>query len=243
MATGDQQDMHTRLRALMPKRWLPVNAPNEDAKLSGPAWALSTVYAQITYTALQTRIKTATDGWLDVISYDFFGDALPRLTNEGDGPFRARILANLFVKGPTRQCMVNVLQLLTGKAPTIFEPGNASDSGGWDAMYWDMTGGWGDYLPFQAFVTVYRPDTSLVSLGEWDAWRFAWDAYGAWSDSSPNAITDAALIAAVESTRALSTVVWMRIADAPLIKPSISFAPLGQFVLVESTLGVTQNPV
>lgn len=217
MATGDQQDMLTRLRALMPKSWLPVAAPIESAKLSGPAWALSTAYAQLTYVALQTRIKTATDGWLDIISADFFGTRLPRLPNEQDDPFRTRILANLFVKGPTRADMSNVLTLLTGRAPTIFEPGNASDSGGWDGINgWDVAGAWGDFRPYQSFLTVYRPDQALVDLGEWDTWRLAWDAYGAWSDSSPNAVTDAALIAAVESTRAIATVVWMRIADGPV---------------------------
>ena len=219
MAIGDQQDMLTRLRALMPKSWFPVSAPNESAKLSGAAWALSTAYAQLAYVALQTRIKSATDGWLDIISADFFGTRLPRLTNEQDEPFRARILANLFVKGPRRVDMINVLTLLTGRAPAIFEPSNADDSGAWDApFYWDAGvsagGAWGDPLPYQSFITVYRPSQALVSLGEWDAWRFAWDAYGAWSDSSPNAITDAALIAAVESTRALATIVWMRIADS-----------------------------
>ncbi|WP_083615571.1 hypothetical protein [Paraburkholderia sp. SOS3] len=73
-------------------------SPNFDATLQGPAWALSSIYAQITYAALQTRIATATDGYLDLISNDFFGTSLPRLTNEPDGDFRARILANLFVK-------------------------------------------------------------------------------------------------------------------------------------------------
>ena len=211
--------MLERLRALMPKSWLPVVAPNEEAKLSGPAWALSTAYAQITYIALQTRIKTATDGWLDIISADFFGTALPRLTNETDAAFRSRILANLFVKGPTRANMSNVLTLLTGKAPTIFEPSNATDSGGWSAggMYWAATGAWGSPRPYQAFVTVYRPDQSMVSIGEWNTWRLAWGAYGGWSSATPKAITDATLIAAVESTRPLGTVMWMRIANAPVL--------------------------
>ena len=244
MATGDQQDMLTRLRALMPKSWFPISAPNETAKLSGPAWALSTVYAQITYAALQTRIKTATDGWLDVISYDFFGTALPRLINEQDGPFRARILANLFVKGPTRADMVAVLTLITGRGPRIIESSNATDTGGWDAgCYWDVPGSWGDPLPYHCAIDVYRPSQTLVDAGEWDTWRLAWDAYGAWSDASPTAINDAALIAAVESTRPLGTVVWMRILSSP-IGSAVSFSVLGStFILGQSSLGVTYNPV
>ena len=221
MATGDQTDILSRLRALLPVSWFPVSAPNLDASLAGAAWAFSSNYAQLTYVALQTRIKTATDGWLDVISYDFFGTTLPRLTNETDGAFRARILANLFVKGPTRSCMSKVLELITGSAPSIFEPSNTSDSGGWDSGFYFDTGipeggGWGDPLPFQSFVTAYRPAGGNIDLGEFDAYTFSWDSWGAWSDGSPVSITDAAIIAAVESTRMLGTIVWLRIANSPV---------------------------
>lgn len=219
--TGDQQDMLTRLRALLPKSWFPVSAPNEDAKLSGAAWALSSVYSQLTYVALQTRIKTATDGWLDVISYDFFGTDLPRLTQETDGAFRSRILANLFVKGPTRTDMANVLTLITGIAPVIFEPSNTMDSGGWDGQfYFDAGaasgGGWGDPLPYQALVTAYRPSSAAIDLGELDAYTFMFDAWGAWSDDSTANVTDAAIIAAVESTKPLGSLIWLRIANSPV---------------------------
>jgi len=218
---GDPQDFQSRLASGLPARWFASPSPVLDGLQAGSAWAYSSAYNNLTYVAAQTRIKTATGISLDIISTDFFGSNLPRLTNEGDGPFRSSILANLFIKGPTRGNLSAVLQLLTGKAPAIFEPGNTSDSGAWDAQfYWDAGvasgGGWGDPLPYQAFLTVYRPDISLVSLAEWDAWRFAWDAYGAWSDATPNAITDAALIAAVESTRALGITVWMRIASSPI---------------------------
>ncbi len=218
---GDQIDMLARLRALLPKSWFPQVAPNLDASLAGAAWAMSANYTQLTYVALQARIKTATDGWLDVISADFFGTTLPRLTNETDGAFRTRILANLFVRGPTRSCMSAVLTLITGRVPTIFEPSNTSDSGGWDGgLYWDAGmpsgGAWGDPMPYQSLVTAYRPIGGAVDLGEYDAFTFSWDSFGAWSDGSPTAITDASIIAAVESTRALGTKVWLRIASNPV---------------------------
>ena len=219
---GDQADFQQRLRSLIPKSWFPSgNSPNFDATLQGSAWALSSVYAQITYAALQTRIKTATDGWLDIISGDFFGTSLPRLLNESDGPFRARIFANLFVKGPRRGDMANVLTLITGRAPLIFEPSNTSDSGGWDSrLYWDIgTGsGWGDPMPYQCLITAYRPIGSAVDLGEWDAYTFSWDSFGAWSDTPITSITDVAIIAAVESTKPIATVCWLRIANS-LVSP------------------------
>ncbi|MFM0155700.1 hypothetical protein [Paraburkholderia sediminicola] len=214
---GDKNDFFTRLKAQIPASWF-KSSPNFDATLQGPAWAMSTIYAQITYAALQTRIKTATDGYLDLISNDFFGNELPRLANETDGAFRARILANLFVKGPTRGNMSAVLKLITGRVPDIFEPSNTTDSGGWDgAFYWDTgVGKWGAPMPYQSFVTAYRPITNAQSLGELDSWRWSFDSYGAWSDAPITSVTDAAIIAAVESTRMTGTVVWLRIANNPV---------------------------
>lgn len=213
---GSRADLFNRLKALIPRSWFGLS-PNFDATLQGPAWALSSNYAQITYAALQTRIKSATDGYLDLIACDFFGIALARNVLESDGAFRARILANLFVKGPTRKDMRTVLTLITGKAPVIFEPGNTADSGGWDGgFYFDREGGWGDPLPYQSMVTAYRPIGGIVSLGEWDANRFSFDADAWWSDEQPDSITDTAIVAAVEATRALGTTVWLRIADGPV---------------------------
>jgi hypothetical protein len=215
---GDSQDMLQRLQQGLPIGWFGDNATNVQAIQSGTAWAHANIYSQITYTALQTRIKTATAPFLDIISVDFFGaGVLPRLPNETDGSFRARILGNLFVKGPCRADMNNVLTLVTGRAPTIFEPSNTKDSGGLDSLfYWDSgLGQWGDPLPFQSFVTAYRPANDTIDLGEWDA-RIFLDAYGAWSEGTPISMTDAAIIAAVESTKALGTVVWLRIADGPI---------------------------
>jgi len=131
---GDITDLAARLKAQIPVSWF-KSSPKFDATLQGPAWALSTIYSQITYAALQTRIATATDGFLDLIANDFFGTNLLRLTNETDGAYRTRILANLFVKGPTRANMSAVLALITGRTPDIFEPSNTNDSGGWDGAF------------------------------------------------------------------------------------------------------------
>jgi hypothetical protein len=220
MSTGDTNDIVARIQSYLPRGWFGdlTQTPNLNAVLKGAAWGLSNQYAFLTFAGLQTRIKTATGGWLDIISNDFFGTGLPRLPNETDGAFQARILANLFIKGPTRANMSAVLTLITGRVPTIFEPSNTTDSGGWDAQfYWDTgVGRWGDPLPYQSLITAYRPTGGLQSLMEWDTYRMAFDAYGYWSDSQATSVTDAAIIAAVESTKAVGTVVWLRIADGPV---------------------------
>src|SRR3984957_19084211 len=98
MATGDQNDMLARIKALLPNGWFRGLTPVLDALLSGYAWSLSFIYQLIQYAQLQTRIATATDGFLDLISFDFFGGSLPRKSQEYDAPFRSRILAQLFLE-------------------------------------------------------------------------------------------------------------------------------------------------
>ena len=216
-AIGSQADCFARLKALIPRSWFKAS-PNFDATLQGAAWALSRLYALLMYARLQMRIRSAADGFLDIVANDYFGAAMARLTQEGDTSFRGRILANLFAKGPTRKDMAHVLTLLTGNAPAIFEPGNAADSGGYDGgAFFDAAGAWGDPLAYQAFVTAYRPAVNDMSLGEYDSPREWLDASGYYSDAQPASVSDAAIAAAVESTRPLGTIVWLRIADAPIV--------------------------
>jgi len=215
-AIGSQGDMFNRLKALIPRSWF-TSSPNFDATLQGSSLALAMNWALIQYAVLQMRIKTAIDGFLDIVSLDYFGALLPRLTQESDASFRNRILANLFVKGPTRADMIRVLTILTGRAPAVFEPSNILDSGGYDSSaFFDCTGAWGDPLPYQSFVTAYRPSVGVVSLGEYDTVREWQDVSGYYSDPEQGSISDAAITAAVETTRALGTVVWLRIADNPV---------------------------
>lgn len=212
-AIGSQADCFVRLKTLFPPSWF-KSSPNFDATLQGAAWALSQLYALAMYARQQMRIATAADSFLDIVSTDYFGAALPRLTQEGDASFRSRILANLFVRGPARRDMAAVLQRLTGQTPAIFEPGNATDSGGYDGgAFFDVAGAWGDPLPYQAFVTARRPAVSDTSLGEYDTPREWLDAAGYYSDAQPESVSDAAIAAAVESTRPLGTIVWLQIAD------------------------------
>jgi hypothetical protein len=75
--TGDQTDILGRIKALLPFRWFPDTTPVLDALLSGIAWSLALIYSLIQYAKNQTRIATASDGFLDLISYDFFGINLP----------------------------------------------------------------------------------------------------------------------------------------------------------------------
>ena len=166
MATGDQGDILNRLISYLPKSWWDGNTnPVRDAVLSGLAAAHAWLYSLLAYVRLQTRIKTAREGFLDLISQDYFGGALPRNTNENDAHFLTRILINLFRERATRHGVIRVLQDLTGKTPQIVEVLNPWDCGGYGEpnVGYGASGAYGSMsLPYQAFVLAYRPTTSGI---------------------------------------------------------------------------------
>ena len=83
---GSVPDMVSRLRAVIPASWFPITAPSAtvsatpilDALLSGIAQAWSFCYALMVFVRQQTRIATATGGFLDMICIDLFGSVLKR---------------------------------------------------------------------------------------------------------------------------------------------------------------------
>lgn len=220
MATGDQSDIYHRLRGYLP-RWFgdEAQSPVINALLQGLAYGGAYVYSLYAYAKLQTRILTATDGWLDMIAADFFGSALLRSASQSDASFRARIILNLFRERATRNGMVKVLTDLTGRAPTIIEPTRPADTGvyGGPLIGYSIAGAYGSILmPYQAFVIAYRPlGTGIPSVA---GYGVSTGGYGQasqadWASLSmiQNAVQDADIYAAIEATRPVGTIVWASI--------------------------------
>lgn len=188
MAVGSQQDFVRRLKNELPSRWFPITGPSDttsqspilDAVLNGIAYGWSQIFSLIQYTMEQTRIATATDVFLDLVSHDYLGTSLPRNPNETDAQFRKRIQTAILAPKATRPAMVQALTTLTGRTPTIFEPANPSDTGGYggngtplgtglaygtpggtSGLAGNSLGGAGGYgslaYPFQAFIVAFRP--------------------------------------------------------------------------------------
>lgn len=173
MAIGDTDDMVGRLRAALPTRWFATtqtgaesNTPVLDGVLAGLGSAWSWFYDLFNYADLQSRISTATDVFLDIIAFDYFGGKVWRRDSESDAIFRARIKRELIRPRATRAALEQAITDLTGMAPIIFEPANATDTGGyydgtpthWTGLAYGYAGGYGNLsLPFQAFVTAFRP--------------------------------------------------------------------------------------
>jgi hypothetical protein len=228
--TGDQSDMRTRLLAALPKGWFPDEAPILSALLCGLSSAWAWLYSLLAYVRQQTRIATATDGWLDLIARDFGGPPWGRQTGETDAAFSARIRRNLQALAATRPALIAAVTSLTGRAPTVFEPAYPPDTGGFGTggLGWNTTGGWGTLtLPFQCFVTAYRPagggiansggwgglaagvSTSNLALGGWNTGALQ---YGN-ASLIEGQITDAQILSTVANCMPAAAIAWTALAD------------------------------
>lgn len=172
MATGDQNDMAARIKAVLPP-WFGTPSPILAALLAGIGAIWAFVYGLLAYVTLQTRIATATDIFLDMISLDFFGNDLPRDPGESDAAFRNRIDQDILRPRATRAALSQALVDLTGRAPVIFEPERPEDTGSYNhgGAGYGVAGGWGDLgLPFQCFVTAFRPqENGIANVAGWNA--------------------------------------------------------------------------
>ncbi|WP_435018507.1 hypothetical protein TA3x_000481 [Tundrisphaera sp. TA3] len=219
MAIGDKNDFLSRIKALLPRGWFGDETPILDAVLSGIGKALADVYGLIGYARLQTRIASATDGFLDLVSLDFFGDTLPRRNGESDGAFRQRIKAQLLLEKGTRRGLVRALEILTGRTPLVFEPARPADTGGYNAgvMGYNLAGAYGSLaLPAQIFVTAYRPMGAGVPnvAGYGDpqgAYNTGSQVQYASRDMIAGAVTDEDIYKAIDGVMPAGTTAWSRI--------------------------------
>jgi hypothetical protein len=183
------------------------------------------MYAMLRYAKSQTRIATASDIWLDLISWDFFGKRLKRGPSEGDDALRSRIMLEMFRERATRSAVETVLEELTGRAPIIFEAARSSDTGGYTSLdgqgggvAYNAAGGWGSLvLPFQCFVTAYRPNNG--GIGQVTGWGGFAGGYGigaieyASLDMAQAQVTDADIYSAITGVLPAATIAWTQIID------------------------------
>jgi hypothetical protein len=149
-----------------------------------------------------------------MISVDFFGNSLLRLPLEQDSAFEIRIKNDLLRPRATRSAVSIALQQFTGRAPLIFEPALTSDTGGYTlgGLGYGVAGGWGNLsLPFQAFITAFRPQGSgIAQLAGYGTGGIP--AYGN-PDMEPTPIPDASIFAAIPPLLPAATIAWVRISN------------------------------
>lgn len=215
---GDQADMLQRLQRLMPNGWFQTGAvPIRDGMLTGIANVFAFIYKLMAYVRLQTRIATATDGFLDIIAFDFFGGKLTRGI-QNDASFRASIISFLFRKRCTRQAIIDVIEDLLGTTPIVTEPLRSADVGCWDAtMYYDVAGVMGDTgMPLQCFVDVSIPAVvGQPRVGGYGSSVGAYSTPSRLEYITPDAHTDQiaaqSIYTALDSVRPVTGVIWVKI--------------------------------
>lgn len=219
MAKGDKNDFYARLRSLLPTGWFADNSPLLNSVLVGAAQTLALCYALYRYGHKQTRISTATDGWLDMAANDFFGDALQRQVDMTDDVFRKQTMNHLFRECGTRQAIIRVLKEMTGKTPVVFEPQRPEDTGsyGGPALGYGTAGGYGSLMmPYQAFVIVRRHHFSaLPYIAGYhttpSGYRMPSRGQYVSLDKFRGEVTDAQIYAAVAEVKLEGTLVWVRL--------------------------------
>jgi hypothetical protein len=217
--TGDTNDMLARLKLVLPVRWFGDVTPVLDAVLSGLASAWSNLYGLLANVRLQARIATASGVFLDIAAGDYCGSGLVRRVGEPDAAYSARIRVNLLAPRATRAGVIAALVNLTGRTPVVFEPLNATDTGGYNVnLGYNVTGGYGsENLPFQFFVTAYRPNATPVSnAGGYNAGPGGYNTapmFYADLTQFAGAVSDAEIYAAVAGVLPTSTVAWTRISN------------------------------
>jgi len=164
-------------------------------------------------------MATASEGWLDMTAYDFFGNNLKRPEGMSDDLFRRLMKRNLFRERGTRQAITNILEDLTGNIPKIVEPQRPQDTGAYSAPIsgYGVAGGYGSTrLPYQAFVTVHRGKRRGIPGVA--GYRVSTAGYRQPSQGEyvsremvADSLTDAQLLAAVASVKMEGTIVWVRL--------------------------------
>lgn len=214
-----QAAVTTRLKYLIPNGWFASALKN--AVLTGISNAYTFIYALLEYLEPQTRISSATDGFLDLIAADFFGETLRRKSGQTDPSFRANILANLIRERGTRRAVISILTQLTGRAPIIIEPTRPLDTGvyGGPGLGYGVAGSYGSLLlPFQAFVIAFRPQSagipSVAGYGI-STGAYSTPSQAEYADLSfvQDFLSDSDIFDAIASVIPEATIAWTRISS------------------------------
>lgn len=233
---GTPNNIADRIKKIIPGRWFLWIAPYRDALLGGLADSASWNYSLIAWARLQTRIATATDVWLDIISYDFMGRYLPR-RGLPDNQFQPLISATILQERVTRAGMQSAISKLVGVAPTIIEPWNPNDCGGYGTnnSAYGRAGYWGSVaLQNQVFIKISRialGPSGVPNVAGYGSWAGGWSSAATSSSSLTSTtygsteyigsqvnqvgVTDPVIEQIIGAVRPTATLAWIRFGDTP----------------------------
>jgi len=204
---------------VLPAQWFSDSSPILEAVLAGVASAWVEVFALLDATSAQRRVGTASGVFLDIAALDYFGQGLTRRPAEVDTAYSVRIQQNLIRPRATRAGVVQALQDLTGRVPSVFEPRNPVDTGGYNLnMGYGLAGGYGSMtIPYQFFVRAYRPNNLPVSNASGyvvgpGGYNAAPSFYADTSEFQGN-ISDAEIYANIAAVAPTTSIAWTTISN------------------------------
>lgn len=220
MAVGDSDDFVRRLRSLIPSGWIAqysltgqFSAYVSQAVLGGLADSLSWCYGLLQGAKAATRRLTLV-GWLiDLDAVGFFGITFLRRSGESDASFSLRYRKEVFRPRGRRQDIIAALTDLTGRTPTLIEPWNPADTAAYDYSFYDHCIYGTLDLPFQYFITVFRPvSPGIPNIAGYD-YGFYDAPTTAYIDLSEvvSPISDVDLYAAVARNTAAGVIPWTQL--------------------------------
>jgi hypothetical protein len=221
MASEAEEDAAQRAHSVLPSGWFPPalgDAPVLRALLAMPAAITAWLLGMIAFTRAQTRLTTATGGWLELVALDFLGGRLRRREGQSDTAFRTRIKAEVLRPRATRPAMRQLLLDLTGREPRIIEPALPQDVGGWGVpvMGYGVAGAYGSLqAPGDVFIDVFRDLTTGAPLIA--GWGVPAAGYGKGrsaylsTEQAADAITDDDILEAIVANKPEGVTVWVRI--------------------------------
>ena len=210
--TGDVLDIVQRMYSVLPRGWFAGSSPVTNVVLSAISSAWASVYNLIQCVIGAARITTASGQFLDLISADYFGVALPRKAGEADAAYVIRIKSEIFRPRVTRWALQKSLTDVTGREAQIVEPCRPADTGGYTtgAAAYGQAGAWGNLsLDHAFFVTAYRPQGSgIAQLAGYDTGGSV--VYGN-LNMVVTAVSDTDIYEAVAAVLPVGTTAWLRI--------------------------------
>lgn len=208
-----------RIKQVLPGRWFADQSPVLDAVVSGLGQGWAGIYTLLQQVSAQTRIATASGIFLDIAAQDYFGIELPRRAGEADTAFSARLRLNLLAPRATRAGLVEAVTNLTGRSPAVFEPLNATDTGGYNVnVGYGVAGGYGSMsMPYQFLLTVFRPnDLPANHAGGYGVGPGGYDSapmfYASAAELAGN-VSDAEIYATIASVVPTSSIAWTKITN------------------------------
>ncbi|PZP48557.1 MAG: hypothetical protein DI601_00270 [Azospirillum brasilense] len=209
-------DMLSRLRGMIPRSWRGDDTPVLDAILAAAGVVLQRMADLLTWVRRQGRLRTAEGAQLDQIATDFLGAAVQREEGEDDESLRTRLRIELLRPKATRRAVIQAIEDVTGETPVVVEPARPADIGGYGvARGYGVGGRYGSLrLPYQAFITSYRPIAPGVpSVNGWTGTIAGWGrGLGMWLSGRDVAerIPDRRVMRVIARTMPAAGVAWVQ---------------------------------